>query len=119
MSGVSAVESVLSRLGSSAHVNVVFGEPRQIDGKTFIPVAKVSAIFGSGDGTSQAEQPAGHPMASSGSGGGGIYKVTPVAVVRVAGDQVTVVPVIDVGGLLRLLVFLLCLTMFWRVVRRR
>ncbi|MCL4401476.1 MAG: hypothetical protein M1436_02255 [Acidobacteria bacterium] len=74
-------QSVAENLQTSAHVKTVYGEPIVTEGKTVVPVAKVSYGFGGGHGRKRigAEQGPGE----EGSGGGAGIKATPVGVVEI------------------------------------
>jgi uncharacterized spore protein YtfJ len=116
---IPVLDSILSHLGTSANVNVVFGEPRQVGSKTIIPIAKVSSLFGGGGGSGEKHDEDEETSRGSGGGGGGSLKVIPVAVLEVEGAQARVIPIIDVNSLLRLLLMSLTLVFVWRIVRRR
>ncbi len=45
-----ALNTLSDRFKTTAHVNTVFREPRTIEGKTIIPVAKVAYVLGAGGG---------------------------------------------------------------------
>lgn len=99
LGGGQIVSELVDRIKGSASVNVVFGEPREIGGKTIIPVAAVAYGFGAGAGAGTGERPGpdgkGRAGSGSGSGGGGGVRVQPVAVLEVTGDDTRLLPVLD------------------------
>jgi uncharacterized spore protein YtfJ len=76
------IDSAVEHLRTSASVKTVYGEPVVIDGKTIIPVARVTYGFGGGTGTKQA--PA---AAEAGEGAGGGVSAKPVGVVEITGQE--------------------------------
>ena len=78
------LQGLAERMGASADIKTIFGEPIVAEGKTIIPVARLAYGLGTGFSTrtttdgagNREEQPAGQ------SGGGSIY-VYPVGVVEV------------------------------------
>ena len=88
MENVNFVENVATRLGQSASVKNVYGEPIVKGERTILPVARVAYGFGGGFGNKAARQPllegqkeAG-PEAGGGGGGGlracasGVFEIT-------------------------------------------
>lgn len=65
------LEQIGKSLVSTATVRSVFGEPIQAEGKTVVPVAKVSYGFGAGAGTERPDEGA-EPTEEGGGGGGGV-----------------------------------------------
>ena len=81
-------QSVIERIQGNANTKAVYGEPITAQGKTVIPVAKVSYCFGGGSGEcpecAGKEHGEGKPYTKGeGGGGGGGIKVKPVGVVVV------------------------------------
>ncbi len=82
------LQRLAERMGASADIKTIFGEPIAAEGKTIIPVARLAYGLGTGFGTrsttdlagNREEQPAGQ------SGGGGIY-VYPIGVVEVTRER--------------------------------
>ena len=70
------LEALSDRFKVTAHVNTVFGEPRTIEGKTIIPVAKVAYGLGAGGGEGRQGPADDGPSERSGSEGGGGGGVT-------------------------------------------
>lgn len=65
------------RLGGSASVKNVYGEPVTVGARTVLPVAKVFYSFGGGGGRRAAEHD------GSGGGGGGMVAATPAGALEV------------------------------------
>ncbi len=117
-------QEVLNRFGEiheRATVKTVFGEPYQMNGRTIIPVAKVSFGFGfgGGQGTPKANGPqsageAGRDAGGgAGGGGGGRVSVRPVAVLEVGPDGTKVKPIVDVGRIALAGMMLAAWNVFW------
>lgn len=89
------VEQLAERLGASATVRVVYGEPVETQGKTVIPIARVAYGFGGGGGSGRAPGPEGAPgeQVGSGAGGGGGVKVDPIGVLEMTGEATRFVPI--------------------------
>jgi uncharacterized spore protein YtfJ len=66
------------KVGRSAQVSTIFGEPVEREGVTVIPVAKARFGFGGGGGQGSRERDEG-----SGGGGGGAGYVSPVGYIEV------------------------------------
>lgn len=105
------VQDVIKTIGegfkSVAKTETVFGEPLQVDGKTIVPVAKVSYGFGAGGGVSElapggaGEGEAPKKASGSGGGGGGGIQVQPVGyLTTAANEEVVFVPFYSRKGLL-------------------
>lgn len=96
--GERMVSELAERVRGSAKVDVVFGEPREFDDKTLIPVAAVAYGFGAGAGSGAGEEPGSDGAKSgtgSGGGGGGGVRVQPIGVIEVTGDDTRLVPIYD------------------------
>jgi uncharacterized spore protein YtfJ len=65
------------RLGASASVKSVYGEPVTAGDRTVIPIAKVFYSFGGGGGRGRVEQE------GSGGGGGGVVAASPAGALEV------------------------------------
>jgi uncharacterized spore protein YtfJ len=83
------LQSLAERLGGSATVKTVYGEPIAAEGRTIVPVAKVSFGLGGGSGTRGPDEPA----ERSGEGGGGGVRAVPVGVVDITRDGIRFVPI--------------------------
>ena len=73
------ISTIVEELKSMATTRSIVGEPIEVDGKTIIPVIKISMGFGGGGG-------------ESGGGGGGI-RIEPVAFIVADEEQVCLLPV--------------------------
>jgi uncharacterized spore protein YtfJ len=89
-----------------ADVNKVFGNPRELGGRTLIPVAEVSYGFGAGYGVTESgeetelsEKPGEEleETAATGAGGGGGAgaRVRPLAYIEVGSEGTTITPIED------------------------
>jgi uncharacterized spore protein YtfJ len=72
------IEQIGEKVGRSAQVSTIFGEPVERQGVTVIPVAKARFGFGGGGGQGSRERDEG-----SGGGGGGAGYVSPVGYIEV------------------------------------
>jgi uncharacterized spore protein YtfJ len=92
----------LADLRDTANADAVFGEPTTVEGRTVIPVAKVTYVFGMGVGRGMVPAAADAEEATqdaaekggSGAGGGGVM-AHPLAVIEVTPEGTWVKPVID------------------------
>ncbi len=75
--------SLMERLQGSAAVKTVYGEPAIAEGKTIIPVARVTYGFGGGFGRMRRQPAEAHDSEQEGGGGGAGVAVTPVGVIEV------------------------------------
>jgi uncharacterized spore protein YtfJ len=82
------LQSVAARIGESATVKSVYGEPIVAHGRTIIPVARVCCGFGGGAGKKQTEQ-------REGEGGGGGLMASPVGVFEITEIGTRFVPLHD------------------------
>ncbi len=90
-------------LREKANVNAAFGAPVTVEGRTVIPVARVTYGFGFGvgvgRGTVAEEEAAGETAEgvkeSTGVGGGGGMQAHPFAVVEVTSEGARVEPILD------------------------
>ena len=96
LAGERIVSDLVERIKSSARVEVVYGEPKEIGEKTIIPVAVVAYGFAAGAGGG-AGGPGGNGASASGGGGGGgaAVRVQPVGVLEVTAEDTRLVPVFD------------------------
>lgn len=116
MTASDLLESIGEKLGSTATVKTVYGEPIHANGKTVIPIAKVAygfgAGFGSGHGKHLFEHEAGNhegkhdsPPESNlarhgeGGGGGGGVRAFPAGALEITDSGTRFVPYSDVRPL--------------------
>jgi len=86
------LERIGTSLGSTATVKSVFGEPIQAEGKTVVPVAKVSFGFGAGGGTAPRN---GGAAEKEGGGGGGGVRACPAGALEISATQTRFIPFAD------------------------
>ena len=79
-------ESILT-----ANVKSVYGDPIAAEGKTIIPVARISYGYGGGAG----KDGDGNSSAREGGGGGGGARAIPVGFVEISDQQTRFVPISD------------------------
>lgn len=91
------IDQIIDRVKNAARVELVYGESREMHGKTIIPVALVAYMFGGGEGsgTGPHHNGSGEARAGSGGGGGGMVRVLPVGVLEVTDYETRLVPIID------------------------
>jgi uncharacterized spore protein YtfJ len=84
----------------TANWRVAFGEPQEVEGKTLIPVAKVTHAYGLGFGAGESPDLE-DEVASSGEGGGvgGAVSSRPVGAIVVTPEAVCFEPALDQGVL--------------------
>jgi uncharacterized spore protein YtfJ len=95
-SGEGIVSQILDRVKNTVRVDIVYGESRELHGKTIIPVAAVAYVFAGG--ASAGVNPSGNGASEQvgrGSGGAGAVRVLPVGVLEVSDDETRLVPVLD------------------------
>lgn len=86
----------LADLQEKANVNACFGEPTTVEGRTIIPVARVSYGLGMGIGqgpTAEGDEGVREKM-DTGGGGGGVV-ASPLGVIEVTSQGTRIEPVID------------------------
>jgi uncharacterized spore protein YtfJ len=87
------VQTIADRLGTTATVKSVFGEPIQANGKIVVPVAKVAYGFGGGFGTGR--DGAGQDREGEGGGGGGGVRAYPAGALEISDRGTRFVPFVD------------------------
>ncbi len=111
------LQHLADRLGGSASVNAVYGEPVTADGVTVIPVARVAFGLGGGAGWD------GDGGARVGGGGGGGADARPVGYIEISNGIATYRPIgrawTDVAVPLAALVLGAALPKVVRMLRRR
>jgi uncharacterized spore protein YtfJ len=86
-------EDILNRVRDVATVRQVFGEPYERDAMLVVPVARIRAGGGGGEGTDQAGGP---EKARQGTGGGFGVDARPLGVYVIRDGNVSWQPVVDV-----------------------
>ncbi|MCH8815518.1 MAG: hypothetical protein IH957_10585 [Chloroflexi bacterium] len=97
--GEKVLNVVLDRIKTSGRVEIIYGESREMHGKTIIPIAAVAYGFGagagSGSGVDHSLNGGGGTGTGGGGGGGGAVRVQPVGVLEVTDDETRLVPIMD------------------------
>ncbi len=91
-------QTIGERIQAQAGIQKVYGEPIEAQGKTIIPVAKVTFGYGVGVGnlaTDENNQVNPEAMRSGGAGGGGGAVITPVGVMEITNANTRFIPVDD------------------------
>lgn len=91
MSSLAILQSLKESI-LTANVKAVYGEPIAAQGKTIIPVAKITYGYGGGAGTGGMGESSAR---GEGGGGGGGARAIPVGVVEVSDQQTRFVPITD------------------------
>lgn len=84
------IQTISDRVGSSANVKTIYGDPYDKDGKTIIPVAKVAYGFGSGFGKGFKDK---EGEGGEGGGGGGAVMTRPVGFIEITSENSHFVPI--------------------------
>jgi uncharacterized spore protein YtfJ len=93
MTATDLLQRIADTLGSTATVRSVFGEAIQANGKTIVPVAKVSYAFGGGSGSGK---DGAHPeRQGEGGGGGGALLALPAGALEITDTSTRFVPFMD------------------------
>lgn len=108
----------IDRVRETANWQAAFGPPQVVEGKTIIPVARVSYLFGVGFGSVLGPEAETESVGGSQGGGeGGGASTKPLGAIVVTPERVYFEPVLDVGkiawfglGLAALLLFQLSRT---------
>lgn len=93
----SILSTIIDRVKASARVEIIYGESREMHGKTIVPVAAVAYGFGAGGGSGvePGRNGGSEVKTGSGGGGGGGVRVQPVGVLEITDEDTRLVPVID------------------------
>lgn len=102
----------MTRIDERATVKTMFGEAVHEDGRTIIPVAKVTYGFGfgAGRGAKKAHEEEGP---REGGGGGGGVSVRPVAILDMDSKASRITPIIDLNRLALAGMLLAAWNVFW------
>lgn len=93
---------IAQTIQKEANINAIFGEPKQLDQHTIIPVARIRVAFGGGAGSGSGPAPAKKQDAAEASvgtaaaigGGGGLeIEVQPLGFIRDGADGATFVAI--------------------------
>ena len=113
------LKSITDRIQSTANVRTVYGDPISAEGKTIIPVARVSYGFGGGGGGREGASEEGEGRAEGGGGGGGGVMVAPVGFIEVTAGETRYVSFEERRGIIRALVLGFLFALFLLRRRRR
>ena len=92
MGSLALLQSLRDSVLTQASVKTIYGEPIAAQGKTIIPVARISYGYGAGAGTGGMGETS--ARGEGGGGGGGVHAV-PVGVVELSDQQTRFVPISD------------------------
>ncbi len=106
---------LLDRFFGPTTTESIFSTAVDADGATVITAAAFERIGGFGWGGGAGAEAEGDEGGGGGGGGGGRVDSRPVAVIRVAGDEVTVTPIVDVTKVA--VTFLVAAAAVWKVLR--
>jgi uncharacterized spore protein YtfJ len=91
MGSLALLESLKESVLGQANVKTIFGEPVAAQGKSIIPVARISYGYGAGAGTGGV----GNTSKGEGGGGGGGVRAVPVGVIEISDRPTRFVPISD------------------------
>jgi uncharacterized spore protein YtfJ len=115
MSSLALLQSLKETILTQANVKTVYGEPIAAQGKTIVPVAKITYGYGAGAGTGGVGD---SRAQGEGGGGAGGARATPVGVVEISDQQTRFIPISDRKKLTGAVMFGIGLGM-WLGWRRR
>ncbi len=92
MGSAALLQSLRDGILSQASVKAVYGEPIAAQGKTIIPVARISYGYGAGVGTGGVGDTS--ARGEGGGGGGGVHAV-PIGIVEVSNLHTRFIPISD------------------------
>lgn len=97
--GEGVIATVLDRIRGTARVELVYGEAKEMHGKTIVPIAAVAYTFGAGAGaglgTGRSHNGHGADEGMGGGGGGGSVRVQPVGVLEITDEDTRIVAALD------------------------
>ena len=92
MGSLALLQSLKESVLSQANVKTIYGDPIETQGKTIIPVAKITYGYGAGAGTGGVGDTS---AKGEGGGGGGGVRAVPVGVIEVSDQPTRFVPISD------------------------
>ncbi|HZP62363.1 MAG TPA: spore germination protein GerW family protein [Terriglobales bacterium] len=92
MGALAVLQSLRDGILNQASVKTIYGEPIAANGKTVIPVARITYGYGAGAGTGGVGDTSAR---GEGGGGGGGVRAIPVGVVEVSDQRTRFVPIHD------------------------
>ena len=104
MNATDILEKIGDKLGSSATVKAVYGEPIHVNGKTVVPIAKVAYGFGGGFGSGHGKhalegEASADGRRGEGGGGGGGVRAFPAGALEITEEGTRFVPYTDLRPL--------------------
>lgn len=103
------------------NISLVFGNPVETQGKTIIPVSKVSGGFGGGEGQSpnipDKDEEAGEENRAHGMGGGGGLQNEAIGVFEITANDTRFIPAIQFKHIIVMLGMIL--TFIWKISRKK
>ena len=104
MENANFIENVATRLGQAASVKNVYGDPITTNGKTIIPVARISYGFGGGFGNKDRNRSLGEGALEGqkeerGAGGGGGLRACAAGVYEITNTDTRFIPAHNLRGL--------------------
>ena len=100
------MQEIFQSIVEHASVRTIYGDPISAEGKTVVPVAKISYGFGGGSGRDE--------QRGSGGGGGGGCVAKPVGVVEITDAGTRFIPIGGVGRIALAFMAGLCLGLLLR-----
>ena len=109
---------MLDQLRQTASVDAAFGEPQEIEGRVFIPVASVHSGLGLGFGQgTDGEQEEGEPPAEGeGGGAGGGAGAKPIAVIEITPEETVIRSIEDETKIAMAGIAMVAWCVFWMSV---
>lgn len=92
MASVALLQSLKESIIGQANVKMIYGDPVAAQGKTIIPVARISFGYGAGAGAGGVGET--HARGEGGGGGGGVH-ATPLGVIEISQLQTRFIPISD------------------------
>ena len=92
MGSLALLQSLKESVLTQANVKTIYGEPIEAQGKTIIPVARITYAYGAGAGTGGVGDTS---AKGEGGGGGGGVRAVPVGVIEVSDQPTRFVPISD------------------------
>jgi len=119
------LQNLSSNLGKGLNISLVFGEPIETQGKTIIPVSKVTGGFGGGEGIAPGSccggaEESGEEKKDNGAhgmgGGGGLHNEA-IGIFEIAPNHTRFIPAIQFKHILIMMGMIM--GFIWKIRRRR
>ncbi len=88
-----------AHFGEFVNTKSVIGEPMTFGELTLIPIATVACGIGGGGGEGNVAERDKSDVGGTGEGVGGGFKISPVAVISIKGDEVSILPITKKGSM--------------------